>query len=470
MERRVLIVEDEAISRNHLRLILQEEGYQVRAVPSAEEAIRHLTEEDVSCVLCDWRLPGMDGMELLGWVRRYHPETPVVIMTAYATIENAVSAMGQGAADYLAKPFGIEQVRLVLARVLERQDLQREVVRLRSEVSRRYSFDQILGRSPGMLKVFEVIRAVAETDATVLIQGETGVGKELVARSIHAHSLRKDGPFVAVNCGALAEALLETELFGHEKGAFTGAIRHREGRIDLAQRGTLFLDEVSEMSPAMQVRLLRVLQEGTYERVGGTETIRANVRVIAATNRDLRPLMATGAFREDLYYRLHVVPVEVPPLRERREDIPLLALHFLAEFRRQFGRSVDAFGREALDQMLAYSWPGNVRELRHVVERAVLLNQTTVIERLDLARGDRPPRGRQATDCPEPSGMPLREFLVEAERRYWRDLLDRQRGNVTAALKEAQVPSKTFYRRIRALGVDPRDHRSRDEPGTPKPE
>jgi len=469
MERTILVVEDEAITRNHLRLILQEAGYGVRAAPTAEEAIRRLTEEDFSCVLCDWKLPGMDGLGLLGWVRQYHPETPVVIMTAFATIEHAVAAMGQGAADYLTKPFGIEQVRLVLSRVMERQELQREVLRLRSEVSRRDAFDRILGRSPGMLRVFERIRSVAETDSAVLVIGETGVGKELVARSIHARSLRKDGPFVAVNCGALSEGLLESELFGHEKGAFTGAIRRREGRIDLAHRGTLFLDEVSEMSPAMQVKLLRVLQEGTYERVGGSETLKAHVRVIAATNKDLRPLMAAGTFREDLYYRLYVVPIEVPPLRERLEDIPLLALHFLAEFRRQFGRPVDAFSQEALDQMLRHSWPGNVRELRHAVERAVLLSRTSVIERLDLPREERVAPRTPLTDCLPAPGLPLREFLAQAERRYWKDLLDRHRGNVTAALKMAEVPSKTFYRRIRALGLDPRESRSRQDRDPPGP-
>ncbi len=447
----VLAIDDEAITRNHLRLILQGDGYEVTLAESAEEGLRAMTERDFSAVLCDIKLPGMDGMEFLKWAREHHPRTPVIMITAFATIENAVEAMQRGAADYVTKPFTADQIRIVTRRAIERVELETEVVRLREEVKRRYAFGTIITRSPAMLKVLEVIRTVCETDATVLITGETGTGKELVARAIHFNSPRKTGPFIAISCGALTETLLESELFGHERGAFTGAVRRKEGKFEAANRGTLFLDEVSTMSPAMQVKLLRVLQEGEFERVGGNEPVKTDVRVIAATNEDLFDLVRQGTFRQDLYYRLNVVPIRLPPLRERLDDIPYLALHFLAEARRSFGHGPDAFSHRAIEQMLRYPWPGNVRELKHTVERAVLMTRGSVIESLDLPTGALPAQHVGQED----RLPPLRDYLRDCERAYYRALLKRHGGHVTNALKEAGLPSKTFYRRIRAVGLDP---------------
>ncbi len=456
MTRSVLAIDDEAITRNHLRLILQGDGYEVAVAESAEEGIREMTERGFSAVLCDIKMPGLDGMAFLDWVKEHHPGTPVVMITAFATIENAVEAMQRGASDYVTKPFTADQIRIVTRRAIERVELETEVVRLRGEVERRYAFGNIITRSPAMLRVLELVRTVCDTDATVLITGETGTGKELVARSIHFNSPRKNGPFVAISCGALTETLLESELFGHERGAFTGAIRRKEGKFEAANHGTLFLDEVSTMSAAMQVKLLRVIQEGDFERVGGTQKVKTDVRVVAATNVDLLDMVHQGTFRQDLYYRLNVVPIRLPPLRERLDDIPHLALAFLAGYRKSFGRGPDAFSTRAIEQMLSYPWPGNVRELKHVVERAVLLSRGSVIEDLDLPEAPLEP-GRPPYGGKFPS---LRQYLKNCERGYYRDLLRRHGGHVTSALKEAGLPSKTFYRRIRAVGLDPDQLRS----------
>ena len=453
MGRSILAIDDESITRNHLKLIFEADGYEVVTCESAEDGIRQLTERDFTLALCDVKLPGMDGIGFLEWCREHHPGTPVVMITAFATIENAVAAMRNGAADYVTKPFTADAIRIVAERVMEREELQREVVRLRGEVETRYSFGSIISRSPAMLKVIEMIRTVADTDSTVLITGDTGTGKELVARSIHFNSHRKNGPFVALSCGALTETLLESELFGHERGAFTGAVRRKEGRFETARRGTLFLDEVSSMPPSMQVKLLRVLQEGEFERVGGTQTLKADARIIAATNEEPLKMVESGDFRQDLYYRLNVVPIFLPPLRDRLDDIPLLALTFLKEFRKKFGREADSFSDRALEQMLSYPWPGNVREMKHVIERVVLLSSGSLIESLDLPSARTGPAPGVKSEEPLP---PMRDYLAECERRYYAELIRRHGGNVTQALKEAKMASKTFYRRLRAVGLDPK--------------
>jgi len=457
MHRSILAIDDESITRNHLRMIFEEEGYEVAVCESAEEGIRELTERDFTLVLCDVKLPGLDGIQLLEWVGEHHPGVPVVMITAFATIENAVAAMRSGAADFVTKPFTADAIRIVAERVVERQELQQEVARLRGEVEERYSFGSIISRSPAMLKVIELIRTVADTDSTVLISGDTGTGKELVARSIHFNSHRKKGPFVAVSCGALTETLLESELFGHERGAFTGAVRRKEGRFESARGGTLFLDEVSSMPQSMQVKLLRILQDGEFERVGGTQTLKADARIIAVTNVDPLKMVDDGDFRQDLYYRLNVVPIVLPRLRERLDDIPLLALTFLKEYREKFGREADAFSDAALEEMLSYPWPGNVRELKHTVERSVLLAGGGVIDSLGLPTSKSGP----APDLDSKEALqPLRDYLADCERRYYAELIRRHGGNVTNALKEARLPSKTFYRRLRAVGLDPKSMRS----------
>jgi DNA-binding NtrC family response regulator len=377
---RLLIVDDEANARTALAEILRDEDYSVETAPDGFKALARFEEFDPDLVLTDLKMPGMDGVELARKLRKDAPDVPVVVMTAFGAVETAVVAMREGAADYLTKPLNTEELFLVLARELERSRLRREASQLKQQLSERYRFENIIGTSPEMQQVFKVIAQVAPSRATVLITGESGTGKEMVAAAIHHHSPRAKGPFVKLHCAALAETLLESELFGHERGAYTGAERRREGRFEQADGGTLFLDEIGEISPATQVKLLRVLQEREFERVGGNQTIRVDVRVIAATNRDLKQLAAEGKFREDLMYRLNVINVNLPPLRRRPSDVPALAMHFLRTFAQQNAKEVTRTSDDALAQLSAYGWPGNVRELENVIERAVVLTEGDAIE------------------------------------------------------------------------------------------
>jgi DNA-binding NtrC family response regulator len=370
---RILIVDDEANARTALADLLRDDGWDVETAADGFKGLGKLSDFGPDVVLTDLKMPGCDGLEMMRKARALDPETVFVVMTAYGTIDSAVSAMQQGAEDYLTKPLQLDEMKLVVGRALDRRRLRAEAGMLRERVAERFRFENIVGSSPPMQEVFKIVAQVAPSKATVLLLGESGTGKELVAQAIHERSTRAKGPFVKLHCASLAESLLESELFGHERGAFTGAVGRREGRFRQAHGGTLLLDEVSEIPPATQVKLLRFLQEHEFERVGGNETQKVDVRVVAATNKDLAREAEAGRFREDLYYRLNVVQIPLPSLRERASDIPLLAGHFLRKYADENAKAVQNISEDAMARLRGYSWPGNVRELENVIERAVVL-------------------------------------------------------------------------------------------------
>ena len=367
----ILIVEDEPKMLRLLELNLADEGYAVRAVGDAEQGLKVLGRDKIDLVLSDVKLPGMSGLEFLQAVKRSNAAIPVVMMTAYGRVESAVEAMKAGASDYVLKPFSIEEIKLIIRKELEVQRLHEENRSLREALGQRYAFENIVATSGKMQEVLATVDRVAPTNSTVLLGGESGVGKDMIARAIHQHSRRSAGPFIKINCTAIPENLLESELFGYEKGAFTGAANTKPGKFELADQGTIFLDEIGDMPGALQAKLLRVLQEREFERLGGTKTIRVDVRVVAATNQDLRAALEEGTFREDLYYRLNVVPISIPPLREHKEDIPYLVDHFIARFRESSGKTIRGISRQAMKLLADFHWPGNVRELENILERAV---------------------------------------------------------------------------------------------------
>jgi len=401
-QKKILIVDDEARMLRVLELQLQGAGYAAAKAEAAEQALEMLDprgdgEPGYALVLTDLRLPGKDGLAFLREVRRRFPALPVIVMTAFGTIETAVEAMKAGAADYVLKPFSLDDLMLTLERVLEMQALRLENRKLKDELDRRHGFEQIIGRGESMRDVFDAARRVAPTRATVLLGGESGTGKGMLARAIHHHSERRDAPFIKINCSAIPENLMEAELFGYEKGAFTGAAQSHPGKFEQADGGTVFLDEIGDVPPPVQVKLLRVLQEREFERLGGTKTIHVDVRIIAATNQDLRAALEQGTFREDLYYRLNVVPINLPPLRDRKEDIPYLVDHFLEKLAQDTGREAIKMSPEAMEKLTAYHWPGNVRELENIIERTLVLARGDTIRpediRLDHASADAGPEG-----------------------------------------------------------------------------
>jgi DNA-binding NtrC family response regulator len=377
---KILVVDDEAAARTALADLLKAEGYSVETAGDGFKALGRISTFEPDLVLTDFNMPGMDGVELMTKLKEQNAELPVVLMTAFGAVETAVSAMRNGAADYLLKPLNMDELLIVLERALERVRLRRETSELRSRLDERYSFENIVGSSQEMQQVFKSVAQIAPSRATILISGESGTGKELVAAAIHHRSPRASGPFVRLHCAALAETLLESELFGHERGAYTGADRKREGRFEQANGGTLFLDEIAEISLGTQVKLLRVLQEREFERVGGNQTLHVDVRVIAATNRDLKEMVAAGRFREDLFYRLNVINLRLPSLNERVSDIPALAMHFLKRYARENEKAVKTISDAALALLVAHHWPGNVRELENVIERAVVIAEGEAIE------------------------------------------------------------------------------------------
>jgi DNA-binding NtrC family response regulator len=381
---RILIVDDEANARTALAELLAEEGYDTQTASDGRKALAVMETFDPDVVLTDLKMPGLDGLGLLERARALAPATAFVVMTAFGSIDTAVDAIKKGAENYLTKPLDMNALSALVDRALEKSRLRRQTVRLQQQLDQRFSFDSILGDHPSMQRVMKMVAQVAPSRATVLIHGESGTGKELIAAAIHHNSPRRNDPFVRLNCAALAETLLESELFGHERGSFTGATGRREGRFKQADSGTLFLDEVSEIPPSVQVKLLRFLQEREFERVGGNETLTVDVRIVAATNRDLRDLVRDGTFREDLYYRLNVVQIDVPPLRARRSDIPLLAHHFLRKYTTENHTTIDSFDEDAMRAIVSHPWPGNVRELENAVERAVVMCQGASIRVDDL--------------------------------------------------------------------------------------
>jgi DNA-binding NtrC family response regulator len=442
---RIFVVDDDTSSRELLSRILVAEGYQVTALADGREALDRVAADATppDLVVSDIRMGDVDGLQLTDALRARAPETPVILVTAFGNIDGALEAIRRGAADYLSKPYDVDAIKLVVARALEQRRLSMENRALRRDLRDKYRLENVVGRSEAMLQVYKTAARVAATDATVLIEGESGTGKELVARAIHATSPRAQRPFVAVDCGAIAEGVLESELFGHARGAFTGAQATRRGLFEEANQGTLFLDEIGDIGPNLQARLLRALQEGTIRRVGTNEPIAVDVRVVAASNKDLSQAVKEGRFREDLFYRLNVVTIRIPPLRDRREDIPLLAEHFAAKHARAEGATVSATAR---DLLVAYDWPGNVRELENVVARALALNPSGVILPEDLpehVRGaGRPPATQAGISVPD------RPTLDELERRYAAQVLQETGGNKTRAAEILGIDRKTLYRLI----------------------
>ena len=415
----ILIVDDEKNYPLILSAVLEDEGYETLTANSGKEALEQLNDSDVDLVLTDMKMPSMDGIELLEKIKVIDPELPVIMMTAYGTVEKAVEAMQKGAYNYILKPFDNESLVLYVKKAVAMYRVIKENRRLRDAVTSQYRFGNIIGKSKPMQQVFETIRKVAPATANVLIEGESGTGKELVAKSIHFNSHRKDNAFVAVNCSALSETLLESELFGHEKGAFTGAVSMKKGRFELADGGTLFLDEIGELSPSLQVKLLRVIQEKVFERVGGVKSVSVNIRLIAATNKDLKKEMESGRFREDLFYRLNVIRIKLPPLRKRREDIHLLTEHFLEKYE---GERISKIPVKGIDQEVKrlfyeYGWPGNVREFENVIERAMILCPSDTIQVSDLPRDftDNAYNRLQVEDIP--SNAQLNETLALVEKK-----------------------------------------------------
>jgi two-component system, NtrC family, response regulator len=423
----ILVVDDELNYLTVMEALLEEAGYEVITAGSALEAVKITADADLDLVLTDMKMPKMSGIELLDEVRRLYPDLPVIIMTAYGTVEKAVMAMKKGAFDYILKPFKNEEILVTIAKALEHRHLLLKNRLLNQEMDKKYGFPNIVGESRSMQDILALVKRVAQSRATVLVTGESGTGKELIARAIHQVSNRAAKSFISVNCGALTETLLESELFGHERGAFTNAVAMRKGRFELADGGTLFMDEVAEMSQALQVKLLRILQEMEFERVGGTRTIKVDVRVVAASNRDLKEEVEAGRFREDLFYRLNVVHLQLPPLRQRQEDIPLLATHFISKYVAENLRDKTRITPEALKVLVQYDWPGNVRELENVMERAVILCSDNVITPQDLPTELAPSSSESKLEIDRfiPLHTPLPEALDSIEEQMIRRALEK---------------------------------------------
>jgi two-component system, NtrC family, response regulator AtoC len=449
----ILVVDDDARMRELVAKVLAREGYAVRSLPRGQDVLQALEEGPADLVISDIRMPEMDGLTLLREVKRLVPETSVLLMTAFGSIDTAVQAIKAGAYDYLTKPFKMDEVILVVRRAMEERHLRAEVRALREEVSIKYHFSNILGKSKPMQELFALIRKVAGSRTTVLVQGRSGTGKELVAKAIHYNSPRRDHSLVTVNCSAIPKDLLESELFGHAKGAFTGAIAHKRGLFEEAHSGSLFLDEIGELSPELQVKLLRVLQEHEIRRVGETRTIGVDVRLIAATNRDLVQAVKEGLFREDLYYRLNVIPITLPDLKDRADDIPLLATHFLTKYAKEADPPIEGITKDAMRLLLVYDWPGNVRELENVIERAVILGQGPQILPEDLPahlRTHQTPMPHQS-----PAASPHRPTLEELERDYIARILRETRWHQMQAAHILGIDRRTLYRKIRTYGFQP---------------
>ncbi|MFP3870471.1 MAG: sigma-54-dependent transcriptional regulator [Syntrophobacteria bacterium] len=439
---RVLVVDDEPMVCLSLCNWLKEENYYAESVEDGPSGIAAVSEQNWDIVLLDLKMPGMDGLEVLREIKKIAPQTLVIMMTAYASIASSVQAMKEGAYDYIVKPLDVEELSLMLEKIVDHQKLVVENILLRKRLTDDYEFGDIIGKSPGMQKVFETIRTVADTNATVLITGETGTGKELVARAVHTHSSRRYSPFVAVSCSALPDTLLESELFGYEKGAFTGADRAKKGRFELAHGGTLFLDEIGDISMKTQVKLLRVLEERSFRRLGGTELREVDVRLVAATNQDLSRAVEEGIFRSDLYYRLNVVSIHLPPLRERKEDIALLAAHFMNKYNLECNKRFDRLEPQALELMTEYHWPGNVRELENVIERAVVVDQGPELEvkHLPFCTVESPPaEGPQS--------------LEEVEKAHIHKMLERNDWNISKTARVLDIDRTTLHKKIKKFDL-----------------
>jgi two-component system response regulator HydG len=450
----VLVVDDDQAHLIMLRTLLTEWGYEVDEADDGLKAIQQVHKQAFDLILMDIRMINVSGLEALAEIKAYNPAIPIIIMTAYSSVETAVEALKKGAYDYLTKPLDFDELRLSMERAMDHSQLKEENRLLRESLSSHFDRGNIIGRSSGMLKLLETVAQVATSEATILITGESGTGKELIAGAIHFNSPRKDRPFIKMNCAAVTETLLESELFGHEKGAFTGAHRRKEGRFYQADGGSLFLDEVGEMSLAMQVKLLRVLQEMEITRVGGEEVIDVDVRVIAATNKDLIQEIETGRFREDLYYRLNVINLSVPPLRDRKEDIPLLAQDFITVFAEKNQKQIKGLTPQAMDRLLKYQWPGNVRELMNTIERAIILSMSEYLDEQDIqlvTEGEMPRSDEVPSGYENSSNLPL----DEVEKATILNTLESTGGNKSEAARRLGITRKTLHKKLKKYGMMP---------------
>jgi DNA-binding NtrC family response regulator len=467
MSHQILVVDDQVSISQHIQAILENEGYDVSIAHSGDQALIKLSSQSFDILLADMKMPGMNGLELFKKARKFDQNISGIIMTAYGSISSAVESIKQGISNYLEKPFEPESLLMVLEKTLRERQMLQEIRDLRKEVNQKYAFGNIIGKGHKMQAMYDLIKKVSATDARVFITGETGVGKELVAKAIHFNSHRKNKPFVSINCGALAETLLETELFGHEKGAFTGAIRRKLGKFEYARGGTLFLDEVGDISPGMQVKLLRVLQEKKVERVGGNQPIDVDVRLISATNRDIKEKITHGHFRIELFYRLNVVPIHIPPLRERIEDIPLLVKHFMQIFNKNLKKNIKHISVRAMDQLMKHHWPGNVRELENVLERAFVTTDGDTIDTMIFSTDTQDTStvgSLYSVDIDIPFSVARSVVVNRFEKAYLFEALKRYNGNVSKAAKETGVNPRTLWRKINAYGLDYARFKSKDEP------
>ena len=453
----ILVIDDEPATLKVMQANLSREGFAVITALDGAAALELLEKERIDVIIADYMMPNLDGLTLLERLREQGIDIPTIIITAHGSIEHAVKAMQLGALTYLTKPINYDELLLVLNRCLEQTALKQEIHRLRQEVELRYSFSNIIGKSHKMQEIFELIEDLANTDATILIYGETGTGKELIAKAIHYNSSRRDGPFVRVNCAALPENLLESELFGHERGAFTGAIKTRIGRFEEADSGTIFLDEVGDIPMATQAKLLRVLQEKTFERLGSNQSIQVDVRVISATNKDLQEAISRGEFREDLFYRLNVVVIHVPPLRDRMDDLPLLAVHFTRLYAEKFKKDIECITPEAIQTLFNYRWPGNIRELENVIERAVIIEKSEQIQEATIQKCLLPKKNEKEFRYYVYDGVPFKKAKTDLLNRFEKDyltrLLEKHGGRIVDAAREAQMDYKNFCEKMRRHGL-----------------
>ncbi|MCD5390469.1 sigma-54 dependent transcriptional regulator [candidate division NPL-UPA2 bacterium] len=451
---KILVVDDEENMRKSLKALLGTEGYEVRTASSGEEAIRVAGDEVFPLLITDLRLDGMDGMDAYRAIKERSPRTLAIIITGHASLKSAIEAIRLGAYDYLVKPFKPEEILLTVRRASEHQQLVEENVHLQGELGEKFGFNNIVAKSTPMEEVFQLMRKVAPSSVTVLLRGESGTGKELVARAIHYNSPRKEKRFIGVSCGALPETLLESELFGHEKGAFTGALKQKRGLFEVADGGTIFLDEIADLSLSTQMKLLRVLQEQEFQRVGGTDLIRVNLRLISATNKDLEDGVREGKFREELYYRINVVSISLPPLRERKDDIPLLVQHFLKKHQ----AATKTVPPKTMELLMMYHWPGNVRQLENVVERAIALSQGRVISENDL-----PPQIRLNSQPASPDqlgNLTFQEARENFEKQFLQRAILRNRGNISATSREIKLSRRHFYEKMKSYHINPRKLKS----------
>ncbi|MBZ5621278.1 MAG: sigma-54 dependent transcriptional regulator [Acidobacteriia bacterium] len=452
MKKRILVVEDEEKLRRVIELQLVSAGFDVDKAANAEDGLKVVDRADL--VLTDLKLPNMDGLQLLGLIRRQNAQVPVVMMTAFGSIETAVESMKAGATDFLLKPFSLDHLMQVISKALEVRALRDENRKLKEELGRRYEFDNIIGRSEAMQEIFAAIERVGPTRATVLLAGESGVGKDLIARAIHFHSPRRDRPMVKINCSAIPENLMESELFGYEKGAFTGANLTKPGKFEQADTGTVFLDEIGDVPAAIQVKLLRILQEREFERLGSNVTRHIDVRVVAATNQDLRAALEQGTFREDLYYRLNVVPLNIPPLRERKQDIPFLANHFIRKLAPDTGARVESITDAAMQKLISYHWPGNVRELENVIERGLVMCTGTELDAADIKLENAPGPGGASRPQSDSHFVPEGMSLDQYEQEIIREALRRADGNKSQAARMLGLTRNALRYRLTQMGLE----------------